>query len=78
MTCFRVTQALEVFDAMVAAEISPDVITYSALITACEKVGSWETALELFTEMTSSGISPGAFRRCHVVASAVILWFVSV
>jgi pentatricopeptide repeat protein len=34
------------------------VITYSALISACEKAGQWEAALELFGRMTSEGCAP--------------------
>ena len=34
------------------------VITYSSLISACEKAGQWELALELFNEMHSEGCSP--------------------
>jgi pentatricopeptide repeat domain-containing protein 1 len=34
------------------------VITYSALISACEKAGRWETALELFGRMTAEGCAP--------------------
>ena len=30
-----------------------NVITYSSLISACEKAGQWELALELFQEMVS-------------------------
>lgn len=34
------------------------VITYSSLISACEKAGQWELALELFNEMHSEGCVP--------------------
>ena len=34
------------------------VITYSSLISACEKAGQWELALELFNEMHSEGCIP--------------------
>ena len=34
------------------------VITYSSLISACEKAGQWELALELFNEMHQEGCLP--------------------
>ncbi len=34
------------------------VITYSSLISACEKAGQWELALELFSEMQLEGCRP--------------------
>ena len=34
------------------------VITYSSLISACEKAGQWELALELFNEMAGEGCVP--------------------
>ena len=34
------------------------VITYSSLISACEKAGQWELALELFNEMHQEGCIP--------------------
>lgn len=33
-------------------------ITYSSLISACEKAGRWETALQLFDEMQRDGCTP--------------------
>jgi pentatricopeptide repeat domain-containing protein 1 len=35
-----------------------NVITYSSLISACEKAGRWELALELFREMHTEGCRP--------------------
>ena len=34
------------------------VITYSSLISACEKAGRWEDALRLFDEMQRDGCTP--------------------
>lgn len=34
------------------------VITYSALINACEKAGQWDLALQLFERMQQEGIAP--------------------
>lgn len=43
---------------MVWKGLERSVITYSSLISACEKAGRWETALQLFDEMTRDGCSP--------------------
>lgn len=34
------------------------VITYSSLISACEKAGDWKLALEFFEECTKDGCRP--------------------
>lgn len=34
------------------------VITYSSLISACEKAGQWETALRIFNEMQQDNCVP--------------------
>jgi pentatricopeptide repeat domain-containing protein 1 len=39
-------------------EINPDVMTYNATISACEKGGQWEKALDLFREMQDREIDP--------------------
>ena len=36
----------------------PNVITFSAAISACEKGGQWERALSLLTEMRAQGVEP--------------------
>ena len=51
-------QVMEVFQEMVWKGCERSVITYSSLISACEKAGQWELALELFNEMHSEGCSP--------------------
>ena len=38
--------------------IEPNTITFSAAISACEKDGQWERALELLTEMKTCGQEP--------------------
>ena len=40
------------------SRIEPNVITYSATISTCEKIAQWEHALELFDELKRSGIRP--------------------
>lgn len=36
----------------------PNVICYSAAITACEKGGEWRKALHLLLKMINSGVEP--------------------
>jgi len=43
---------------MLRLGIKPDVITYSAAISACEKGGQWEKALALLQQMRGVGITP--------------------
>jgi len=51
-------QVMEVFQEMVHRGCERSVITYSSLISACEKAGQWELALELFNEMHNEGCFP--------------------
>ena len=43
---------------MTSSGIKPDVISYSAAISACEKGSQWEKALGLLQDMTCRGIKP--------------------
>jgi pentatricopeptide repeat protein len=47
-----------VYKDMVWKGLERSVITYSSLISACEKAGRWEAALQLFDEMTRDGCTP--------------------
>jgi pentatricopeptide repeat domain-containing protein 1 len=47
-----------VFEEMNAAGVQPTVITYSALISACEKGAQWQRAVEVFEEMKAAGVQP--------------------
>merc|ERR1712217_659237 len=49
-------QALEIFAEMQRRGFQPDVITYNALISACEKACKPEKARELFAEMQGRGL----------------------
>lgn len=49
---------LQVFQEMVWKGCERSVITYSSLISACEKAGHWELAVELFNEMHQEGCAP--------------------
>lgn len=42
------------------ARRAPNVITYSAAISACEKGQQWERALELLEQMQAQGVRPEA------------------
>lgn len=48
----------QVYKDMVWKGLERSVITYSSLISACEKAGRWETALQLFDEMLRDGCTP--------------------
>ena len=43
---------------MRARGIEPNVISYNAAISACEKGSQWERALELLGEMRTRGVEP--------------------
>ena len=49
---------MEVFQEMVFKGCERSVITYSSLISACEKAGQSDLALELFAEMAQEGCVP--------------------
>merc|ERR1712118_57970 len=51
-------RALSLLDEMRERGVSPDVISFNAAISACEKGGQWERALSLLDEMRESGVSP--------------------
>ena len=56
---------------MQAQGCTPDVVTYTALISAYEKGGQWRRALNAFDQMRSQGCRPDA-----IVYNAIIdaLW----
>jgi pentatricopeptide repeat protein len=41
-----------------APPVSPNIITYNAVISACEKGGRLEEALNLLTQLTEAGLEP--------------------
>ena len=51
-------RALQLFHSMQRHGVVPDVITYSALISACEKGNEPDRALKLFEAMKQQGIVP--------------------
>ena len=54
----RRPQVMEVFQEMVFKGCERSVITYSSLISACEKAGQSDLAMELFQEMAQEGCVP--------------------
>jgi pentatricopeptide repeat domain-containing protein 1 len=49
---------LGLLDAMQQAGLQPNLISYSAAISACAKGGSWARALSLLAEMRTAGHEP--------------------
>jgi len=47
--------------------VAPDTITYNAAISACEKGGQWERALELLREMEAAGVAPNTITYSAVI-----------
>ena len=54
-------EALSLLRQMPDAGIKPNVISYSAAISACGKGGKWEEALSLIKQMRSVDIEPNMF-----------------
>ena len=54
----QIEEALRIFQDMVQRGCERNVITYSSLISACEKAGRWQLALELLEEMHRDGCKP--------------------
>ena len=56
-------------EAMLLYGLVPDVITYSALISACEKRGQPQRAIALFLAMQRQGLVPDVI-TCSALMSA--------
>ena len=59
--------ALGLFRSMEARGLEPNVINYSAAISACEKKGEWEKALDLFRSMQVQGLKPSVLTYNSVI-----------
>ena len=46
-------------------EVTPDVITYNAVLSACQKSAQWQRALDLFGEVQDQRIQPTII-TCHL------------
>jgi pentatricopeptide repeat domain-containing protein 1 len=64
-------KARKVYEQMQSNGCQPDVVTYTALVSAYERGGQWLMALEAFDEMVARGCWPDA-----IVYNAIIdaLW----
>ncbi|CAK0795675.1 unnamed protein product [Prorocentrum cordatum] len=51
-------RALALLSEMWEANLKPNVISYSAGISACEKGGQWQPALALLSEMWEANLEP--------------------
>ena len=51
--CFYWEQALSLFGLLPSASVSPNLVTYSATISACERVGLWALAVHLLSQAPS-------------------------
>jgi pentatricopeptide repeat protein len=49
--------------------VESDVITYSSIISACEKSSQWERALELLSEMRERGIEPNVITYSAAISA---------
>ena len=67
-------QVMEVFQEMVWKGCERSVITYSSLISACEKAGQWELALELFNEMHTEGCVPNTVTFNSLISACAQGW----
>merc|ERR1711904_202411 len=51
-------RALSLLHQMRECGVTPDVISFNAAISACEKGGQWEQALALLDKMRKNGVTP--------------------
>jgi pentatricopeptide repeat domain-containing protein 1 len=54
---------------MQQAGVSPNVITYSSAITACDRAGEWQQALHLLQCMTDVAVQPNAITYSAVMSA---------
>jgi pentatricopeptide repeat protein len=55
-----------IFREMKEAGVEPDVITYTSLISACQKCRMWDDAFALYKEMEDAGGQSLAVRLVHL------------
>ena len=56
-----VPPSLQLLEDMKAADVQPDVITYTALIGAAGRAGEWRGALGYLTKMQATGVAPNLY-----------------
>ena len=59
------SKALEIFDEMKREGVRPTVVTFSALISACEKGQQWKLALQVLEEMVKQLKVVGVEEQTH-------------
>lgn len=71
-------QVMEVYQDMLRTGCERSVITYSALISACEKAGQWQLALNLFGEMLRERCTPNVITYNSLITACAqvgpLLW----
>lgn len=65
----QVEEAMTIFQDMVARGCERNVITYSSLITACEKSGRYQLALDFFNEMHRDKVKPNVVTYNALIAA---------
>ena len=65
----QIEDAIKIFQDMINRGCERNVITYSSLISACEKSGKWELALELFDEMHKDACKPNIVTYNALIAA---------
>lgn len=66
----QLERALEVLEGMRRARVTPGLVTFNALISACGTGGGkWRRALEFVVEMVDSGVKPDAFTLTLALAA---------
>jgi len=64
-----VEEAMQIFQDMVTRGCERNVITYSSLITACEKSGKYQLALDFFNEMHRDNVKPNVVTYNALIAA---------
>eukprot|EP00878_Enallax_costatus_P040791 GHUV01047165.1.p1 GENE.GHUV01047165.1~~GHUV01047165.1.p1 ORF type:complete len:151 (-),score=31.72 GHUV01047165.1:487-939(-) len=68
-------QVMDTYKEMLRTGCERSVITYSALISACEKAGQWQLALNLFGEMLKEKCDPNVITyNSLITACAQVIW----
>lgn len=63
--------ALSIKDDMLISDVSPNMITWSSLISACAKSGLVDKAIQVFEEMLINGCEPNA-QCCNIILCACV------
>jgi pentatricopeptide repeat domain-containing protein 1 len=49
---------MQLYERMLQQRVTPTVITFSALVSVCEKGGAWQAAQRVFEAMQAAGVTP--------------------